>query len=70
MRHELSLALRLLVVRLDCSTTHSRKGQAELSQKTIPEVKKATRKPVRGSPTRAQTRPALAIGSLRYDFSF
>src|SRR5271170_1231505 len=34
------LALRLLVVRLDCLTTHSRKGQAELSLKTILEVKK------------------------------
>ena len=33
------LALRLLVVHLDCSTTHSGKGQAGLSQKTVRGVK-------------------------------
>jgi hypothetical protein len=36
---------------LGCSTTHSGQGQAELSLKTILEVKKTTCKPYEGRPT-------------------
>src|SRR5271170_1266040 len=63
------LALRLLLVRLDCLTTHLRKGQAELSLKTILEVRKDDLRTVGGAPTRTQTCPTSAMGFLRYDFS-
>src|SRR5271170_1845738 len=38
-------ALRLLLIRLNCSTTHSGKGQAELSQKTVREIKERHDRP-------------------------
>ncbi len=63
------LALRLLLVRLDCSTTHSRKGQAELSQKTIRGVKERHDRPTYASPTERNPYLASPATHLRYDSS-
>ena len=61
---------RLFLVRLDCSTTHSRKGPAELSQKTVRGVKERHDRPTLASPTGRDPYLASPVTNLRYDFSF